>query len=84
MYDVDMIDDDLEEHVELGSITKSISSPQVIKKKKGIFRKDWLLIDGYSLWLQEVNHDSSKARCKACLKTLSVYCDGKSAVEKHA
>jgi hypothetical protein len=30
-----------------------------------------------------MKHDSTKARCKACLKTFSVHCDGKSAVEKH-
>ncbi len=52
-------------------------------KKKGIFRKDWLLIDEYSSWLQEINHNLTKARCKPCLKSFSVYCDGKSAVEKH-
>jgi hypothetical protein len=38
MYDVDMIDDDLEEHVEPESITNSsISSSRVIKKKKEFF-----------------------------------------------
>jgi hypothetical protein len=62
---------------------KSTPSSRLTKKKKGVFRKDWLSIDEYSLWLQEVTHDSTKARCKACLKTFSVHADGKSAVEKH-
>jgi hypothetical protein len=85
MNDVNMSEDDsLEEYPEPASSTNiSISSSRVPKKKKGIFRKEWLFIDEYSSWLQEVNHDSTKARCKACLRTFSVHSDGKSAVEKH-
>ena len=53
------------------------------KKMKGVLRKEWLSINRYSSWLQEVNYDLTKARCKACLKMFSVRCDGKLAVEKH-
>ncbi|CAF1687906.1 unnamed protein product, partial [Adineta ricciae] len=64
-------------------VTSSTLSPRILKKKKGIFRKEWLSINEYSSWLQEVKHDSTKARCKSCLKTFSVHSDGKSAVKKH-
>lgn len=87
MSDVNKIEDDDDEveevRMETTSLTSSSSSSSTSKKKKGVFRKDWLSIDRYSVWLQEINHDSTKARCKACLKTVSVHCDGKSAVEKH-
>ncbi len=33
--------------------------------------------------MQEVKHDSTKTRCKPCLKTFSVHFDGKSDVKKH-
>ena len=53
------------------------------KEKKGVFRKEWLSVDQYSSWLQAIDYDSTKARCKACLKTFSVHSDGKSALDKH-
>ncbi|CAF1504348.1 unnamed protein product [Rotaria sp. Silwood1] len=53
------------------------------KKKKGIFKKDWLNIKEYSPWLQEIKNDPTKARCKACLRTFSVHYDGKTALKKH-
>ena len=65
------------------SVSISCKSSLMPKKKKGVFRKEWLSIDRYSSWLQEVNYDLTKARCKTCLKMFSVRCDGKSAVEKH-
>jgi len=77
-------DDNEEEQMEVTSSTNtSISSSRTQKKKKGVFRKEWLSINQYSSWLQEVKHDLTKARCKSCLKTFSVRSDGKSAVEKH-
>ncbi|CAF3555850.1 unnamed protein product [Rotaria sp. Silwood1] len=53
------------------------------KKKKGIFKKDWLNIKEYSPWLQEIKNDPTKARCKTCLRTFSVHYDGKTALKKH-
>ncbi|CAM2723326.1 unnamed protein product [Rotaria socialis] len=77
-------DDDDDVEIETTSPTPiSSTSLPLTKRKKGVFRRDWLSIDRYSSWLQEVNHDLTKARCKTCLKTFSVHCDGKSAVEKH-
>ncbi|CAF1060537.1 unnamed protein product [Rotaria sordida] len=66
------------------TITKTLTSTvQMQKKKKGVFRKEWLSMKEYSKWLQEVKTDSTQARCKACLKTFSVRCDGKTALDKH-
>ncbi|CAF3251972.1 unnamed protein product [Rotaria sp. Silwood2] len=61
----------------------STTTFQIHKKKKGVFRKEWLSMKEYSKWLQEVKSDSTQARCKACLKTFSVYYDGKTALDKH-
>jgi hypothetical protein len=70
-----------EEQIEvIPSTNTSIPTPTSSRKlkKKGIFRTDWLSIVEYSSWLQEVKHDSTKIRCKPCLKTFSVHFDGKS------
>lgn len=87
VYQDDDDDDQEEVVVEATTSTNALkptpSSSRIIKKKKGVFRKDWLFNGEYSSWLQEVTHDSTKARCKACLKTFSVYADGKTALEKH-
>ena len=85
MNEVNMIeeDDDKVQIETTSSVSISRTSSLRPKKKKGIFRKEWLLINRYSSWLQEVNYDLTKARCKACLKIFSVRCDGKLAVEKH-
>ncbi|CAF5137609.1 unnamed protein product, partial [Rotaria sp. Silwood1] len=86
MDDVNMSDDDIEEEpIEVASSTKALTttSSGKVRIKKGIFRTDWLSINAYSSWLQEIKHEPTKARCKACLKTFSVHSDGKSAVEKH-
>lgn len=63
--------------------TSATSHSKPKKKKKGVFKKDWLCAKEYSSWLQEVKTDPTHARCKACLKTFSVYCDGKTALKKH-
>ena len=90
MSDIDTIEyeDDQEVLVEATTSNEYTQTNTIIiisinKGKKGVFRKDWLSNDEYSFWLQEVTHDSTKARCKACLKTFSVYADGKTALEKH-
>ncbi|CAF1281431.1 unnamed protein product [Rotaria magnacalcarata] len=75
-----MIDVDTEE-VQI-EVTSSTTSCRIIKEKRS-FRKEWLFIDQYLSWLQAIDHDSTKARCKACLKTFSVHSDGKSALGKH-
>ncbi|CAF4624358.1 unnamed protein product, partial [Rotaria sp. Silwood2] len=53
------------------------------KKTKGTFHKIWLLNINYSSWLEEVKHDVTIARCKACLKTFSIHNGGKTDVNKH-
>ena len=53
------------------------------KKAKGTFHKSWLLNIDYSSWLEEVKHDVTIARCKACLKTFSIHNGGKTDVNKH-
>ncbi|CAF3940590.1 unnamed protein product [Rotaria sp. Silwood1] len=86
MDDVHMAEDNSEEehvHVAPSTTTLTPTSSRRVRIKKRIFRTKWLLINEYSSWLQEIKHDSTKARCKACLKTFSVDCDGISAVEKH-
>lgn len=86
MNDVNMVDIDVEEEqVQMISSTNTLTpaSSRKVRSKKGVFRTEWLSINEYSSWLQEIKHDPTKARCKACLKTFSVHCDGKSAVEKH-
>ena len=81
MDDVNMIEIDTEEiQVE---VKPSTTLSRAIKGKKGVFRKEWLSVDQYSSWLQAIDYDSTKARCKACLKTFSVHSDGKSALDKH-
>ncbi|CAF1253342.1 unnamed protein product [Rotaria sp. Silwood1] len=64
--------------------TETATTPvsRKLKKKKGIFKKDWLNIKEYSPWLQEIKNDSTRARCKACLRTFSVHYDGKTALKK--
>ena len=85
MNEVNMIEDDDDEvQIETtSSASISCTSSLTPKKKKGVFCKEWLSINRYSSWLQGVNYDLTKARCKACLKMFSVRCDGKLAVEKH-
>lgn len=84
MIDVNSSEDDnREEQIEVTSSTNTPTSSRKMKKKKGVFRREWLSINEYSTWLQEIKQDSTKARCKACLKSFSVHSDGKSAVEKH-
>ena len=83
MNEVSMIEDDDEVQIETtSSVSISCTSSRAPTKKKGAFFKDWLSIDRYSSWLQEVNYDLTKAGCKTCLNMFSVRCDGKSAVEK--
>jgi hypothetical protein len=53
------------------------------KKNKSVFRNEWLSNSQYSLWLAPVKQDSFKARCKACLKTISIESGGKADVDKH-
>ncbi|CAF1176988.1 unnamed protein product [Didymodactylos carnosus] len=53
------------------------------KKTKGTFHKSWLLNIDYSSWLEEVKHDVTIARCKACLETFSIHNGGKTDVNKH-
>ena len=84
MNEVNMIEEDDEVQIETtSSVSVSCTSSLAPKKKKGVFRKEWLSINRYSSWLQEVNYDLTKAICKACLRMFSVRCDGKLAVEKH-
>ena len=85
MNDANMIEEDDDEiQIETtSSVSMSCTSSLTLKEKKGVFRKEWLSIDRYSSWLQEVNYDLIKARCKTCLRMFSVRCDGKSAVKKH-
>ena len=85
MNDVNMIEEDYDEiQIETtSSVSISSTSSRTPKKKKGVFRKEWLSTDRYSSWLQEVNYNLTKARCKTCLKMFSARCDGKTAVEKH-
>ena len=86
MNDLSMIEDidDEEVQIETPSLSSktSTSSSLIAKKKRGIFRKEWLSIERYSVWLQETTYDFTKAKCKACAKVFSVHADGKSAVEK--
>ncbi|CAM4848992.1 unnamed protein product [Rotaria magnacalcarata] len=65
--------------------TQTIKTPvsRKLKKKKGVFKKDWLNRKKYSSWLQEIKNAASQARLKICLKTFSVHHEGKSAVNKH-
>ena len=85
MNEVNMIEENDDEiQVETtSSVSISCTSSRTPKKKKVVFRKERLSTDRYSSWLQEVNYDLTKARCKTCLKMFSVRCDGKAAVEKH-
>ena len=53
------------------------------KKAKGTFHKSWLLNINYSSWLEEVKHDVTIARYKACLKTFSIHNGSKTDVNKH-
>ena len=84
MNEVNMIEEDDDEvQIETtSSVSISYISSRTPKKKKGVFRKEWLSINRYSSWLQEVNYDLTKTRCKAGPKMFSVHCDGKLAVEK--
>ncbi|CAF4125937.1 unnamed protein product [Rotaria sordida] len=89
--DSDMSINSVEEEQEIISSTISTSTPtetttavdHKMKKKKGVFKKDWLNVKEYSSWLQEVKNDQTQVRCKACLKSFSVRCDGKTAHKKH-
>ena len=85
MNDLNMIEEDDDEvQIETtSSVSISRTSSLTPKKKKRVFRTEWLSINRYSSWLQEVNFALTKARCKACLKMFSPRCDGKLAVEKY-
>ena len=84
MNEVNMIDEDDDEvQIETPSSVLILCISSLTPKKKKVCRKEWLSINRYSSWLQEVNYDLTKASCKTCLKMFSVRCDGKLAVEKH-
>jgi hypothetical protein len=78
--------DDEQEEEEIGTVIVSMTgakNQEKKKKAKGAFNTDWLSNTEYAPWLDEVNHDPTVARCKACLKNFSIYNGGKTDVNKH-
>jgi len=78
-----MIEDDSEEEQiqATSSINTSMSTSRTPKKQKGIFRKNWLSIDDYSSWLQEISHALTVilrvARCETPKSGISISKSGK-------